>query len=95
MAGMAIMGAGAGYVAGATSNPWLGGSLGAMAGSSLGLTAAGFTPGTPFITLASAGAAAGALLGARVHHPAATAALTLAGATLPLGLIFGLMDGFE
>lgn len=97
--GAVLVGAGLGFGAGVASGAWvgpaIGGPLGAVAGASGGATLAAFLPGEKIKSGALLGALAGGIIGASTNHPVAVAALTLAGATLPFGLLMAVFSGAE
>ncbi len=95
MVGVSAVGATAGFAAGYLRNPIAKAALGSFAGASAGLTGAHFLPKKPFLTVGLLGAVAGGVLAVKYPHPVTTGLLTLAGATLPAGLILGLLDGLD
>lgn len=95
LVGIAAVGATAGLASGYVRNPIAKAALGSFAGASGGLTVANFVPKKPFLVLGLAGAVAGGVVAVKFQHPLATGLLMAAGATLPAGLILGLLDGLD
>jgi hypothetical protein len=92
--GASLIGAALGAYAGLGTGV-LAGLAGTVAGASGGSTLGGYLPGGHVKLGALGGAIAGTLVGASVSHPAAAVVMGLAGATLPVAVLFGIFGGAE